>query len=149
VPAFEAMLLSIEARKLQTDDGRKHLIEGLESEDEILAVAFKCLVETKVLTNLYHQEARISRRAEKLEGKLVAARREIDLRGRLQSLDIQGGTFAAPSKKQEEENRKIEPNTPYVKTPEPGRNELCPCGSGLKYKRCCLNKPRAAVQSAA
>jgi hypothetical protein len=25
--------------------------------------------------------------------------------------------------------------------PQPGRNELCPCGSGQKYKRCCLNKP--------
>lgn len=22
----------------------------------------------------------------------------------------------------------------------PGRNETCPCGSGRKYKRCCLNK---------
>jgi len=21
--------------------------------------------------------------------------------------------------------------------PEPGRNEPCPCGSGLKYKKCC------------
>jgi len=21
-----------------------------------------------------------------------------------------------------------------------GRNDPCPCGSGLKYKRCCLNK---------
>lgn len=29
---------------------------------------------------------------------------------------------------------------PYrrVKT---GRNELCPCGSGMKFKRCCLGKP--------
>jgi len=27
--------------------------------------------------------------------------------------------------------------TPYVNTnPNPGRNEPCPCGSGLKYKRC-------------
>ncbi|HEY3836359.1 MAG TPA: SEC-C metal-binding domain-containing protein [Bryobacteraceae bacterium] len=25
-----------------------------------------------------------------------------------------------------------------------GRNELCPCGSGQKYKRCCLNKSSAA-----
>jgi hypothetical protein len=24
-----------------------------------------------------------------------------------------------------------------------GRNEPCPCGSGRKYKQCCLNKPRA------
>ncbi len=23
----------------------------------------------------------------------------------------------------------------------PGRNELCPCRSGKKYKRCCLNAP--------
>jgi hypothetical protein len=23
-----------------------------------------------------------------------------------------------------------------------GRNELCPCGSGLKYKRCCALKKR-------
>src|SRR5579872_192768 len=22
----------------------------------------------------------------------------------------------------------------------PGRNDLCPCGSGKKYKRCCLGK---------
>ncbi|MBI5193059.1 MAG: SEC-C domain-containing protein [Nitrospirae bacterium] len=23
---------------------------------------------------------------------------------------------------------------------KPGRNEPCPCGSGKKYKRCCLSK---------
>jgi len=28
--------------------------------------------------------------------------------------------------------------------PKIGRNEPCPCGSGQKYKRCCLDKPRAA-----
>jgi uncharacterized protein YecA (UPF0149 family) len=26
-------------------------------------------------------------------------------------------------------------------TPKVGRNEPCPCGSGQKYKRCCLGKP--------
>jgi uncharacterized protein len=26
------------------------------------------------------------------------------------------------------------------KFPPVGRNELCPCGSGLKYKKCCMNK---------
>ena len=26
---------------------------------------------------------------------------------------------------------------PIVKTKEPGRNDLCPCGSGKKYKKCC------------
>lgn len=24
--------------------------------------------------------------------------------------------------------------------PNTGRNELCPCGSGRKYKKCCLSK---------
>jgi len=33
----------------------------------------------------------------------------------------------------------------YGLDPKPGRNEICPCGSGLKFKRCCLNKPRAAA----
>ncbi|WP_027339011.1 preprotein translocase subunit SecA [Halonatronum saccharophilum] len=30
--------------------------------------------------------------------------------------------------------------TPIVKTDEPGRNDPCPCGSGKKYKKCCINK---------
>jgi uncharacterized protein YecA (UPF0149 family) len=29
--------------------------------------------------------------------------------------------------------------TPIRKAPEPGRNSICPCGSGLKYKRCCAS----------
>lgn len=29
-------------------------------------------------------------------------------------------------------------NHPSNQTPKVGRNELCPCGSGRKYKRCCL-----------
>jgi hypothetical protein len=27
--------------------------------------------------------------------------------------------------------------------PKFGRNSLCPCGSGLKYKHCCLSKDEA------
>jgi len=30
-------------------------------------------------------------------------------------------------------------NTPFKKTePQIGRNDLCPCGSGKKYKKCCM-----------
>lgn len=29
---------------------------------------------------------------------------------------------------------------PVRTEPKIGRNELCPCGSGLKYKYCCINK---------
>ncbi|MBK7929560.1 MAG: SEC-C domain-containing protein [Bryobacterales bacterium] len=37
--------------------------------------------------------------------------------------------------------------TPITKPPTPGRNAQCPCGSGRKYKHCCLGKtplPQAA-----
>jgi len=27
---------------------------------------------------------------------------------------------------------------------KPGRNDRCPCGSGKKYKACCLTKDEAA-----
>jgi transposase-like protein len=30
---------------------------------------------------------------------------------------------------------------PIRRPAEPGRNAQCPCNSGLKYKRCCANKP--------
>ncbi len=29
-----------------------------------------------------------------------------------------------------------------------GRNDPCPCGSGRKYKECCLSKDEAAARSA-
>ncbi len=28
-----------------------------------------------------------------------------------------------------------------------GRNDPCPCGSGKKYKQCCLNKPKALIDT--
>ena len=30
------------------------------------------------------------------------------------------------------------------KAPEPGRNSVCLCGSGMKFKRCCANRAHAA-----
>lgn len=32
---------------------------------------------------------------------------------------------------------------------KPGRNALCPCGSGKKYKKCCLANDEAAARKAA
>ena len=34
-------------------------------------------------------------------------------------------------------DRGYAPATPIRKQPEPGRNDLCPCGSGKKFKKCC------------
>lgn len=30
----------------------------------------------------------------------------------------------------------------YHAPPQVGRNELCPCGSGKKFKKCCIDKPQ-------
>ena len=33
---------------------------------------------------------------------------------------------------------KIDPTPRQLKTGKVGRNDACPCGSGMKFKRCCL-----------
>lgn len=30
--------------------------------------------------------------------------------------------------------------------PSIGRNDTCPCGSGMKYKKCCINKTKEHEQ---
>ena len=32
------------------------------------------------------------------------------------------------------------PRTPFVRETKVGRNDPCPCGSGKKYKQCCMNR---------
>ena len=36
---------------------------------------------------------------------------------------------------------------PQAKSRKVGRNDPCPCGSGKKYKFCCLNKPKSSLDS--
>ena len=43
----------------------------------------------------------------------------------------------------------IRPVLSQMGTPKVGRNQTCPCGSGKKYKRCCLDHPAGAVPTAA
>jgi len=45
----------------------------------------------------------------------------------------------APDKPEDITDLEIVLNPPQTRTAEKkiGRNELCPCGSGLKYKKCC------------
>lgn len=55
--------------------------------------------------------------------------------------------------KEEEDDAFPDPDwdvpVPYVRdAPKVGRNEPCPCGSGRKYKRCCLAKDEAAARAA-
>jgi SWIM/SEC-C metal-binding protein len=36
--------------------------------------------------------------------------------------------------------RLVNPQKPLVAISKVGRNDPCPCGSGLKHKKCCLGK---------
>ena len=42
-------------------------------------------------------------------------------------------------------NSAQKPETYRRPEPKTGRNDLCPCGSGKKYKHCCLGKSSAAA----
>jgi hypothetical protein len=39
-------------------------------------------------------------------------------------------------------------NQPIRRPAEPGRNTPCPCGSGVKYKRCCATRPAGGLAMA-
>jgi preprotein translocase subunit SecA len=48
--------------------------------------------------------------------------------------------------KPENMHKNAQKQEPYRRpAPKIGRNQACPCGSGKKYKRCCLGKPLAAA----
>lgn len=47
--------------------------------------------------------------------------------------------------KPEEGNAPAPKIEPYHAPPKVGRNDPCPCGSGKKFKKCCLNKPESSV----
>jgi len=142
VSSFESNLLSMEAANLAADPELKPLIEKLDSR-HLLALAFKRLVETKVLPNLLNQEARLARRAQRIENQLEGPQPPPTARP-TEKLEAQPATRAAESDPPSLpiENRKNEPIRLPAKI---GRNEPCPCNSGLKFKRCCLNSvPRRA-----
>ncbi len=161
VAEFEAELLNVECLRLTTDPDLLPLIAGLDTQTQIAVVAFKRLADSRALPNLLHQEARLVRRAGKLEKYLHGDARFI--------LPM---VHAFPNRKQTEqqqqqaatpetENQKNEPNprgslndirpetkaVPFIKPSQPSRNSPCLCGSGLKFKRCCLNKPQGNLNA--
>ena len=49
---------------------------------------------------------------------------------------------AAPQKPPQIATLQVEPKPRPAAIPQVGRNTPCPCGSGLKFKRCCIGKPK-------
>jgi hypothetical protein len=145
IPAYEASVIAAEVHLISRDPEQAELIEGL-SPAEFEALAIMRLIERKVLTTLYNQEARLWRRADRLQKLLLEAEQRSQ------------ETAAAPQPQSDhrpEENCKNEPNSAPplpASSNKIGRNEPCPCGSTLKFKRCCGNplgvQPRTTAAAA-
>jgi hypothetical protein len=133
VSMFEAQLLCMECTRLTSEPEFEPLIKTLNGDIQVLALAFTRLVASKVLPNLHHQEARLARRVEKIERQLDTRRiAPFPAPMPVEQLDEPA---PEPPETTAPQNQKIEPIRVAAKV---GRNELCPCKSGLKYKRCCL-----------
>lgn len=85
-----------------------------------------------------------------IEQKIVANSQNPSYWGMAKSFFMQGEKSGFDMLNEEERNNffalnnqqalsAIQNTTPIVKAPSVGRNEPCPCGSGKKYKKCCLN----------
>ena len=64
---------------------------------------------------------------------------EIQLMNEKPYTDIDSVLDTIFEKKEKKEEKKVEPVIPRNKI---GRNQKCPCGSGIKFKHCCLSKLR-------
>jgi hypothetical protein len=89
--------------------------------------------------------------------KLVAASKKLkaewkDLQRALESFDPLVTGMFDEDELQDEDEPQIEETpssvtptrTPIRSAPTPGRNELCSCGSGKKFKKCCIGKQSSA-----
>ena len=87
-------------------------------------------IEENALKRLFR--VRLAKREDAL--KLGHRRRRAVVEGRGGgSADAQKGAAAAPTRPKDSTGRKV------------GRNDPCPCGSGRKYKKCCMAKDQAAA----
>jgi uncharacterized protein YchJ len=89
-------------------------------------MTMRFLVERVVVHGIHCGQARTPRRPALAITRLIASSRGLSIRERNTELAFANATRDWPMK--------------------PGRNDPCPCGSGKKYKRCCL---RPAARDAA
>jgi preprotein translocase subunit SecA len=85
-------------------------------------------IEENTLKRLFR--VRLAKREDALK---LGHRRGRVVEGRGGSAEASRGAAAAPTRPKEDGGRKV------------GRNDPCPCGSGKKYKKCCMAKDMAAA----
>ncbi len=109
----------------QKDPVVQYRIEGFDMFDEMVNA-----IKIDVVKILLHLQ-----KVEKIERKQTVKITGEGLKGEANTQPIGNNVGASIARPQP---NKAQPNTPVKnETPEVGRNEPCPCGSGKKYKQCC------------
>ncbi len=111
-------------------------IEEAEDFDESrrLALAFKKSSGDRALEVLHRYKTTAERAYHRALAALEKMRKERPAEPPCQS---QQAPETKPDPQPEQPTNNVVPIRPHHKN---GRNERCPCNSGLKFKRCCLNK---------
>ena len=129
IAVLEAELITIEIKRLADDPQLAQLLPNL-TVNALEALAIERLFASKALVNLHRLEDRLSRRLARIQPPLDF------LADRANEREYTRRQTASTAAKLHiiSKNEKNE-------LPLAGRNDFCPCGSGLKFKRCCLDKP--------
>jgi preprotein translocase subunit SecA len=106
------------------DPKQEYKKEGYRMFEEMMAQ-----IEENALKRLFR--VRLAKREDAL--KLGHRRRRAVVEGRGGSVESRQGAKAAPTRPKDTSGRKV------------GRNDPCHCGSGKKYKKCCMPKDQAAA----
>lgn len=113
---------------------KRYVICGPSNLGEVIAAKLKFLEENPDAI-IIDEEAAIKHRL----GGIPTASKEETLRN--ENLDFAFMRSVEDSKYSHLTKKEKEAIIEHVRVgPKVRRNDLCPCGSGLKYKKCCLNK---------
>jgi hypothetical protein len=121
IALLEADMIAIEIKRLQDDPAVAQLLPTLTA-TALEALAVERLFASKALVNLHRMEDRLTRRLKLIQPLL-------------NFLAEGANRTATPI---EQTQPAADTNVVSIDT---GRNDFCPCGSGLKFKLCCLDKP--------
>jgi hypothetical protein len=135
IALLEADMIAIEIKRLQDDPAVAQLLPTLTA-TALEALAVERLFASKALVNLHRMEDRLTRRLKLIQPLLNFLAERANEREYLRRQAEAGANRTATP---------IEQTQPAADTNvvsiDTGRNDFCPCGSGLKFKLCCLDKP--------
>ena len=139
---LETLMLNTSLREIKPEVESDPRGATVAPEAHTLIAYERCLGSTELFRRLPRMEANLRRNLKDAESHLRRLLRERATKEA--ESDTPAATPPTPIN---------EGNVKYINEPNQtlnlGRNRRCPCGSGLKFKRCCIGKPPSQVPKAA